>query len=220
MNRSKKSNKSSTSYRNEFPQQYKAQPIQSRKIRFICSQAATGAQITRQSMLNMLMSVGVTAVTPYSFPLFSSIKLTRVNAWCGSDTSMNLNNTSFVSISLVWNGKNSPNTNFSDTGNPNRPAHLSSTPPVNSLASFWSLFDDVPSQNEVIMSFTCPISTIWDFSFDYVLLDGAPQNAYTPTVPPAGQGVYCPQFPSIDIAGNATGVAGPLLPVDLNTFTL
>jgi len=71
--------------------------------------------------------------TTSGYPLWNAVRLNSVEIWAASLQSSGLN--TFSVVSLEWVNPNAFSSIKTDAGNVNRPAHLRSSPPRNSIAS-------------------------------------------------------------------------------------
>jgi len=163
---------------------------------------ATATAITGTSILCAAGSVGTLLNTQVN-SFVGSFKIRSIGMWTPPPSQG-----SAATCSVDWSGfNNSPNVEISDTSNSvARPAHLMTSPPTASLASFWQLSG---STNLAIL--TAPVGTIIDVRLDLVLYDSDITQA-TSTVTTAALGtVY---YLSLD--PNATH---HYVPVSLTTTT-
>ena len=185
-NSNSRTNNNTMSRRNEFPQPYKSQPEHVRKFRFQSTQG-NNFTITRECLLNLIGFVApnpLTTTVQAFTSIIGGIKLDRVQVWSSTYDVAN----PFTTVSVLWNGANSPNKEVSDTGNSQRPAHVTSSPPKDTLAQFWSLQTNT-TQNEVLFTLRVNDSDIIDINVTYVLLDGPTTQTFavaTPATPTSG----------------------------------
>jgi len=92
--------------------------------------AAGNYNVTRGT-LRKLHFMPVTTTSGY--PLWNAVRLNSVEIWAASLQSSGLN--TFSVVSLEWVNPNAFSSIKTDAGNVNRPAHLRSSPPRNSIAS-------------------------------------------------------------------------------------
>lgn len=101
-------------------------------FRFLGSTAGTAIPVSRANLLN-LMSMATT--TTNQFRVLSAIKIKRVTLW---NEPVALGGAP-VAASIEWSGSDDePSTIHSDTALGVRPAFVSTVPPKQSLAAFWS----------------------------------------------------------------------------------
>jgi hypothetical protein len=105
--------------------------------------------------------------------MIAGIKLNRIEMF-GNTSSLP------SSVSVEWLSNYGPSSEMSDTSTSTAsPAHLISSPPPQSLASFWSMIGI--NESETLFSVTVPNGTILDIWCDIVLLDGQGNTVNTTT---------------------------------------
>jgi len=114
--------------------------------------------------------------------LYSSVKLRHVSIWStpvmGSSPTAQM-----VTCGLEWQGLRGPATLISDTGNAFSPAHVSSKPPKDSEAQFWSqVASSTTVRYEVLFYITCPKESIVDVTVSYVEANGLQGASPTETL--------------------------------------
>jgi len=138
------------------------------RLRFQKNAGASGAPInlTRANLLN-LMLVGSGAMLCYR--IISGIKLKRFEVISTYGASISSDP---VAISLEWLSNYGPSSEISDTAsNVSANACLKTSPPKQSLASFWSLTGN--NESEVLCKLILPTNCTHtvDCWFDIVLMD-------------------------------------------------
>ncbi len=190
-----------------YPSAIKQKPEFVRVFRFSASEAVSDIPITRQCLLRLIYDWN--AVQTIGYFLFSGIKLDRVCIWGNNDTN------SFSTVSLEWQSRNGPSNLLTDTGTLSRPAHVSTAPPRNSLAGFWSQFrDGVTTNQEVLFYLSCPQGSIVDVHVTCVIANGnagTEVDHVTTVTVPGSVGMFYNVLNSITPTG-AVG-AGTLQPV-------
>lgn len=112
-----------------------------------------------------------------NYRIFSGVKLNHVQMWAVAGTGANDYGT--TTCSVFWSSNYGPTNEVSDSGNAFRTATVTTSPPKQSLASFWSLAGS--NETEVLCTITCPIGTIIDINVDLVLEDGETPVSITST---------------------------------------
>jgi hypothetical protein len=143
------------------PSQFRSNIELSHKYRFV-STNGTATAITGTSLL--CASGGVVTVLNTTFKsMFASVKIKRITMWAPPASQG-----SAVTCSVEWIGQaNSPNREISDTTvSVARNAYVSSSPPPQSLASFWQ---NTSSGN--LCTITAPTNTIIDVEVSLILND-------------------------------------------------
>jgi len=146
-----------------LPPDYKSNPIQVRKFRFMCTTAASTATITSDNIKQLL--VATAAATTTATPIFGAFRVRRVQLW-GAPASGGA--TPFITVSLDWLSNQGPSLKSERSGLAARPAHISMSPPLGSLAGFW-FNTAISSQN--LFSITGPVQLITDLELEYILVD-------------------------------------------------
>jgi len=150
-----------------FPNDIKQIPIHNRVIRFYVNGAATQAT----TPLDLLSLVGtVTNGSTTYVPLYSSFRLRRVSMYfvptsnLGTETNL---------LTFSWAGtQNAPDNLLTDRGTATQPACIKVRPIPDSLSSMW--FDRSSSSvGNTIFTTNCPIGTILDIDFEFVLTTSA-----------------------------------------------
>jgi hypothetical protein len=113
-----------------------------------------------------MLSMFVMGSTPTNaYRLISSIKLNRVELFTQA-----VPGTSSASVALTWLGVNAPTTEKSDTTLSSAyPAHIATSPPMDSSAAWWSTIG--VSESESLFSLTLSSYSITDLWCEIVLLD-------------------------------------------------
>lgn len=132
------------------------------KFRFRGSYAFTNVSITRSRLLN-LYSVATT--TTNQFRLLTAVKIRRVSMW-GQPVALGSANTR---ISIEWAGFNSPSTIHSDTASGVRASFISSNPPPDSSAAWWSISGS--NEGEDLFKLTGPTGTVIDLDLELRFAD-------------------------------------------------
>jgi hypothetical protein len=118
---------------------YNADPINVRKFRYIYTGSAGTVSITRANIV-ALWTVGTvnnSAVTS----CFAAARVRSVMVRTAGVTSGGNLTLGYSSSSITWVSENAPDSEVSVTGNPDHPGAMKSSPPVGSLASYWSNYN-------------------------------------------------------------------------------
>jgi hypothetical protein len=139
--------------------------------------------ITRAMMLSTyLVNLGSTTSNAR---VLQAIKLNRIEIF-GAGAS-GVASTSFCAVQ--WLSTLGPATEFIDTSTSTAsPPHLITTPPPNTLASFWSIAGS--NETEVLLKIYCVTNSVVDVSFEAVFADGAPLLGSVITTTNAGSNSY------------------------------
>lgn len=103
-----------------------------------------------------------------NFRILSAIKLNRVEIWGLSGSGASDYGAS--SVVVEWLSQYSPTSEVTDSGTALYPAHVVTTPPRQSIASFWSMSGS--NESEVLFKVIAPPGAIMDIWYDMVLQDG------------------------------------------------
>lgn len=145
------------------PTQYKADPVQVRKLRFIAT-TAIDSDIAVSDIFNSYAFFASDAGSTTRYVAYKSLKLLRVQIWTQNITS----DSSFSTCSIEWLGDHGKKTEFSASGNQMHPAYLSSAPPPETLAGFWFGASD----STVVCHLACGDGSIVDLELSYVPQSG------------------------------------------------
>lgn len=137
-----------------------------KKIRYNDVGTTTTFNITRGNILNVFLN-GTTSST--CGRLLAAVRLTRLELWCTLTPG-----NAYASFSVEWLSNYGPSIEISDTTvSVSLPGHLITSPPTNSLCSFWSLTG--VSEGEVLAKLVLPSSsngtTVIDATFECVFMD-------------------------------------------------
>lgn len=147
------------------PPPFKANFQVKHRFRFVVT-VQVASSITRKDLLNLIF---INAVTTTQSRIFSAVKLNRVEIWAVAGSGSN--DFSTANISMNWLSNYGPNTEVSDSGNAFNTAHITTSPPRQSLASFWSLTGS--NETEALFFLSAPVGAIVDVWVDATLFDGA-----------------------------------------------
>jgi len=144
------------------PSPFNANIIARHRFRYSCTAGAAGLRINRGNLLATFV-MGSTPTGCYR--MISGIKLNRVELFTQA-----VPGTSFASVALTWLGVNAPTTEKSDTTLSSAyPAHIATSPPIDSSAAWWSTIGVNESEN--LFSISCASYSIIDIWCELVLLD-------------------------------------------------
>jgi len=178
-----------------MPKPYQSQPKQTRRFRYNCT-AAASAVVTRALLLNRMVfqETGSTQ----NNRIIKSIRLDRVTVYgTGTATSNGMR-----TLTLLWSQNQ---VEINAIGNAAFPPKISSKPPAETSAGWWSITG--VDETEVIFIATCIIGDIIDIDVTYTLADGF--AAFVTTTPSASADGLV--YPWLD----ATSVVGSFAPTSL-----
>jgi hypothetical protein len=119
--------------------------------------------ITRKNLLSSYILTAGVSNTGYR--LLNGFKLNRIEIYSMPST------TTSTTVALEWLSNYGPSTEVSDTSTSSAyPAHLITSPPLQSLASFWSMAGS--NESEQLFIVTAPLGSIIDIYGEMVLVDG------------------------------------------------
>ncbi len=131
------------------------------KFRFL-SNAAFNNTITSKSLLNAAGGIG-TIVNSTIALCYESVRLLKVEVWSPPAAQG-----AAATVSVEWLSTQSPSIEASDTTlSVAHNAHVSTRPPIGSLASFWQNMDATNNLFVLI----CPINSVVDVTFELVQFD-------------------------------------------------
>jgi len=189
----------------QAPTAYKADPIQTRKLRFMNTVQVPGSYtVTIGDLFRTYLLWDTTDL----MPLYAGIRIRRIQVWSLNVTSSNL----FTSISLEWLSANAPSTEISRSGDQAHPAYITTQPPDGSLAGFWYSY-----QNSTL---TTPLfllnlngSEIVDVEIEYVPASGF-YSTFLPTTNlslPGGRGVFYGPLSATSPTVRLAAVSNPIV---------
>jgi hypothetical protein len=147
-------------------------------FRYQAASQLTAFGITRGFLLNLLVSAdGGGSPSTVASRLFSGVKINRIEIRCPGAAVAAGSDTTSLTTSLEWTSTYGPSSEQSDSGTPLHPPLLMTSPPPQSLASFWSLTGS--NESDVLMLLTVPTQSIVDLWVDVVLMDGQTPVAVT-----------------------------------------
>jgi len=205
---------------NRFPPQLNLKPVQSRTLRFQASADCDNVLVTRDALLKLVYETDLGGTRGKS--QYTGVKLKRVDIWGVVKSSTT--GSQMVTVSVEWQGNRGPSSLVSDTGNAYSPAHVSTKPPQDSQAGFWSqVASDNQVRREVLFYLSCPSDSIVDVTYSYVEANGLQAGTPAETLVlgtivagPAADGWLINRLDSASITG--VGGTGLLIPVELLSF--
>jgi hypothetical protein len=182
------------------PPQFRSTIQVSRRVRYTASSAGSSLSLTRADLLNHLV---VNTSANANARVVSGFKLNRFEIWGAGSSSFGLGTSS-----VEWTSTYGPSKVVSDTSMTIEPSHVVTTPPPQSLASFWSLTGS--SESDVIAILNFPANSVLDMNYEVIF-----QNLETPvsvSTVAAGTVGNLYMLPLFGIVSNA------LVPVSYNTI--
>jgi hypothetical protein len=143
-------------------------------FRFFAFQAFNG-NLTRAELLNLIVVADSTVTEGWR--VFSGVKLNRVEIRAVSATSGAGSDTQILTTTVEWTSTYGPSSEVSDSGTPLHPPLIITSPPPQSLASFWSLTGS--NESDVIAILGVPQGAVMDIWVDAILQDGQTPVAIT-----------------------------------------
>ncbi len=149
------------------------------RARYLAASSSTGTSITRAILLNHLVMNSASGTTNYR--VFSGFRLKSVEMWQSS--------TSTTPLSVEWTSSLGPSPVVSDTSVGTAfPAHVSTSPPKDSLAAFWSLTSS--NESDVLLILTFDQQAVVDITFEAIIQNGEVPVAVTTTASGTAGKVY------------------------------
>jgi hypothetical protein len=154
-------------------QQFNATVNLKHRFRYYSNGTATNVTVTRANLLNNLM-VNISSSTGH-WAIISAIKVDRIEMVSPSGALLTQG-----TISVEWLSTYGPSVIVSDTSNSTAiQCVVRSSPPRNSLASFWSLSNS--NESDTLMNLNSPAGTVVDVFVTMVLNDGINSRNATTT---------------------------------------
>jgi len=126
--------------------------------------SAVNVPISRGTLLSHL--IVNTANGTANYRILSAFRLKSIEIWGSTGT---LGTTTTASVE--WLSENGPSTVISDTSvGTAQPLYVRTSPPANSLASFWSVQGN--DESTVVMTIIAPANSVIDITYEVVLRDG------------------------------------------------
>lgn len=177
------------------PSAYQANVAVSRRYRF---QSGAGTySITPRTLLQAAGVCADTAILAQS--VWSSVKLNAIEVWGPLVTAAP------ITVSVQWNGSayvGSQAEVADSSTNPNHPAHVYTSPPKQSLASFWQI-----DNTAVIAAISVPANSIVDIYLSLVMIDGTQNAAANPLVTVGNTPGLIYYYPADGRGGGLTPIA-------------
>lgn len=126
--------------------------------------------ITRANLLNIMTTGTTTGGTTQASRMFSGVKLNRVELRSIGTNPGAGNDTLIQTTSIEWTSTYGPSSELSDSGTALHPPMIITSPPKQSLASFWSLTGS--NETDVIMVLNLPASSSVDIWVEAIVQDG------------------------------------------------
>jgi hypothetical protein len=193
-----------------FPTDIQTQPIQKLVLRYICT-ASDDTIVTVQNLLGAQIAVASASTATRGVSLHAAFRITMVKYWGINDSSnANVNET----ISLTWLGQGGLGLSraITSTGSDAVPAHIASTPPVDSECGWWHNYD--ATQTDGLFYVTNPPGgAILDIHIDYITTGQAASSAPSVplastsqlwTIPASNTGIYRQQLTAAGTLGGTT----------------
>jgi len=175
-------------------------------FRYQCTVTGTNTSIsiTRADLLN-LIAVGLnnTLVGQQVSRIFSGAKLNKLEMRNPGAAPVAGSDTELTTGAVEWTSTYGPSSEVSDSGTPLHPLFITTTPPRQSLASFWSLTGF--NESDVLMILSVPAMAIIDLWVEFVMQDGQTPVLLTPTASSVDGTVY-----AIYLDGVVSGVLKPV----------
>jgi len=140
--------------------------------------------------------------------IFSGVKLNKLEIRNPGAPPVAGSDTELTTASVEWTSTYGPSSEVSDTGTPLHPLFITTSPPRQSLASFWSLTGF--NESDVIMILNITPGALLDLWVEFVMQDGQAAVQFAPTAAPSGGVVYAIYLDGV--------VTGKLQPVSYTTI--
>jgi len=147
------------------PDAFLAQSVRTIRLRFLGANLLNLANVLFTELAAMCGCIATSTTASVLWAQF--FRLRRVRAWSPVATAGTP-----VTIKLVWISDSgifeSPNVQVSDTSvSFDHPAHIDTRPPRGSVQDKWHRGDDT----ELAFTLSCPVGTVLDLDFEYVMND-------------------------------------------------
>jgi hypothetical protein len=126
--------------------------------------------ITRANLLNLMAVGSTTGGTTQAARIFSGVKLNRVELRSIGTNPGTGNDTLIQTSTIEWTSTYGPSSEISDSGTALHPPFIQTSPPSQSLASFWSLTGS--NETDVLMVLNLPASSSVDIWIEAIMQDG------------------------------------------------
>jgi len=177
------------------PPQFNATVKFARKARFAVITGNT-LNLTRAMLLNHLVAAKTTTTATR---LLSGIRLKSITIWAMATSSAASTQYAPVVASVEWTSTYGPSQIISDSSMSISPAFVQTSPPRNSLASFWSL--TASNESDVVAILTLPINALIDITYECILQNGETPTGVSPTNVMVAGSVYMSYLDGIAGAG-------------------
>jgi hypothetical protein len=181
-----------------LPPQYKADPQLQRKLRFNFAPSVGNVTIL-VTRFSLFTTYGYATSATNAVSAYGSLKLNRVQVWTTPANSASTVGTSNINFSsFTWLSETSPNVELSSAGNQFNPGYISTRPPADSLAGFWTSKVNVgtagptTSANLFTISVPAGCQVIVDIEFVYVPASRGEEVPFNPAAAPAAGFTYQP----------------------------
>lgn len=168
------------------PPQFNSTIMINRKARFQYGNTASGTlSLTRAMLLNhLVVANSATSVVR----ILSGFRLKSITLWAVQNSTSASFQFLPETVSVEWTSNYGPSVIVSDTSMSVQPAYVQTSPPSNSLASFWSLTGS--NESEVIALISGVYGMIIDITYDCILQNGETPVAITQTTASVNATVY------------------------------
>jgi hypothetical protein len=167
------------------------------RVRYVTTNGGGNISFTRANLLNQLVMNKASGVN--NGRILSGVKLDKIEMWCFSSSST----ANYSVCSVEWTSTYGPSKVVSDSSIALEPGYVHSSPPAQSLASFWSISGS--NESDIIMLLNYPGNCIIDITYSLIVQNGeTPVNVVTTNSGVAGQ-VY--QLPLDQTGGNVVPVS-------------
>jgi len=166
------------------------------RARFQCATGVTTLNITRAILLNLLF---VAKTSSTATRLLSGIRLKSISLWAVQTGQSASEQLVACTTSVEWTSTNGPSTIVSDSSMSVLPAYVQTSPPRNSLASFWSLTGN--NETDVLAILSLVDRSVIDITFESVIQNGETPTALSPTTAMTAGSVYMSYLDGVAGAG-------------------
>jgi hypothetical protein len=152
------------------PVQFEADIRYKKRIRYHTNQnnGVANYALLRSDLLNTLV-MSVSSIAGNNYRILSGIKLASIEIWSPANVGSSGSN---ATCSVEWTSTYGPSSIKSDTSMGVEPAYVHTSPPPNSLASFWSISGS--GESDVIAFLTVPFNSVLDIVVDCIVQNGEP----------------------------------------------
>ncbi len=173
-----------------------------RRARFVVGTSTSTLNLTRAMLLNHLVAAKTTTTATR---LLSGIRLGHIRIWYFPTG--NAASEQYVpgTVSVEWTSTYGPSVIISDTTMSIEPASVTTSPPKNSLASFWSLTGN--NESDVICIISVLARAVIDITYECVFQNGETPVGLSPTTVMTAGAVYMSYLDGIAGSGNISPVS-------------